>query len=130
VRKLILVGLAMLAVATGPMQAGAHSTRQASPSITLVSVKELPGRIVRVEVRITAWKMIPSKVGKKPNSATGGHWHIFVNGKYNNLSANATTGRTVKLRRGRYAIRAELAYNDHSELTPPARSRTLTIKVT
>ena len=99
-KKLALVGLVVALVAAfASMQAGARTTKPAARSITLVSVKELPGRIVQATVRITGWKMIPSKVGKKPNSATGGHWHLFVNGKYNNFSANAKTGKSLMVPR-------------------------------
>ena len=128
-KKATLVGLVALAAAIVSMQAGATTTRSAARSITLVSVHELSGSVVQVNVRITGWRMIPSRVGKKPNIATGGHWHIFVNGKYNNFSANARTGKTTKLRRGTYRIQAELANNDHSELSPPVKSKVMSIKV-
>jgi hypothetical protein len=129
VKKLTLVGLVAVAAAIASMQAGATTNGAAARSITLLSVHELSGSVVQVNVRITGWRMIPSRVGKKPNSATGGHWHIFVNGKYNNFSANAHTGKTTKLRHGTYKIQAELANNDHSELSPPVKSKTMSIKV-
>jgi cobalamin biosynthesis protein CbiD len=129
VKRLILIGLVALAAAVAAVQAGATSSWSSSRSITLVSVHELSGSVVQVNVRITGWKMLPTRVGKKPNSATGGHWHIFVNGKYNNFSANAHTGKTLKLKHGTYKIHAELANNDHSELSPPVKSKAMTIKV-
>jgi hypothetical protein len=61
--------------------------------------------------------MYPKLVGKKPNKPDGGHWHIFVDGKYNNYTANATTGRSLKLKPGWHKVQAELANNDHSELS-------------
>lgn len=128
-KRLILIGLVALAAAVAAVQAGATSSWSSSRSITLVSVHELSGSVVQVNVRITGWKMLPTRVGKKPNSATGGHWHIFVNGKYNNFSANAHTGKTLKLKHGTYRISAELANNDHSELFPPVKSKSMTVKV-
>jgi len=132
VKRLTLIGLVSVVAtvaAVASLQAGAATRHSTARSITLLSVHELSGSVVQANVRITGWKMIPSKVGKKPNSATGGHWHIFVNGKYNNFSANAHTGRTLKLNHGTYKIQAELANNDHSELSPPVRSKVMTIKV-
>jgi hypothetical protein len=129
VKRLILIGLVALAAAVAAVQAGATSSWSSSRSITLVSVHELSGSVVQVNVRITSWQMLPTRVGKKPNSASGGHWHIFVNGKYNNFSANAHTGKTLKLKHGTYRISAELANNDHSELSPPVKSKSMTIKV-
>ena len=128
-KRLTLILLVTIVAAVASLQAGAATSRSTARSITLLSVHELSGSIVQVNVRITGWKMIPSKVGKKPNSTTGGHWHIFVNGKYNNFSANAHTGRTLKLKHGTYKIQAELANNDHSELSPPVKSKVMTIKV-
>ena len=61
-------------------------------SITLLSAKDDHG-VIRVIVRITGWKLAPTLVGKKPTPGTG-HWHIYVNGKYNNFSARPKTGRT------------------------------------
>jgi hypothetical protein len=124
VKRFTCIALVALAAAIASLQAGA-----ATRSITILSVREVKGGIVRVDVRITGWRMIPARVGKKPNSATGGHWHILVNGKYNNFSANARTGTTTKLRHGTYRIQAELANNDHSELNPPVRSKVKTIRV-
>jgi Domain of unknown function (DUF4399) len=129
VKKVILVALVALVAAVASMQAGATTSKASARSITLLSVKEVPGSMVQVNVRVVGWKMIPSRVGKKPNSATGGHWHIFVNGKYNNFSANARTGKTLKLKHGTYKIQVELANNDHSELSPPVKSKTMSIKV-
>ena len=128
-KRLILIGLVAVLAAFAAIQAGATTSRSTARSITLLSVHELRGSVVQVNVRITGWKMLPTKVGKKPNSATGGHWHIFVNGKYNNFSANARTGKSLKLEHGTYKIQAELANNDHSELNPPVKSKVMSIKV-
>jgi Domain of unknown function (DUF4399) len=129
VQRSTLIVLVALVAAAAAVQAGATTSRATARSITLLSVHELSGSKVQVNVRVTGWKMLPTKVGKKPNSATGGHWHIFVNGKYNNFSANAHTGKTLKLEHGTYKIQVELANNDHSELSPPVKSKSMTIKV-
>lgn len=128
-KRSTLIVLVALVAAVAAVQAGATTSRATARSITLLSVHELSGSKVQVNVRITGWTMLPAKVGKKPNNATGGHWHIFVNGKYNNFSANARTGKTLKLEHGTYKIQAELANNDHSELSPPVKSKAMTIKV-
>lgn len=129
-KKYAAIGVIALVAALVATQAFATTRNStAKRSITLISVKEVSGSMVQATVRVTGFKMIPSKVGKKPNSPTGGHWHIFVNGKYNNFSANAKTGKTLKLKPGTYKIQTELANNDHSELSPPVKSKTMSIKV-
>lgn len=130
-KKVIVIGLVALLAALVSTQAFATTKSSVvKRSITLVSVKEGAGHTVIATVRITGWKMLPALVGKKPNSKTGGHWHIFVNGKYNNATANAKSGKSLKLKAGTYKISAELANNDHSELSPPVKSKTLSIKIT
>ncbi|HEY6963246.1 MAG TPA: hypothetical protein VI408_15275 [Gaiellaceae bacterium] len=99
-----------------------------APSIKLESARAV-GHTIVVHVQIEHWKMLPSRVGKKPNSPTGGHWHVFVDGKYNNFSANATTGKALKVTAGWHIVQAELANNDHSELKPPVKSRTMRVHV-
>lgn len=124
-RKLAaLVAIVMLAAIGAAAAARAHGT----PSITLLSAKAT-GHTIIVTVRIRDWKMLPSRVGKKPNSTEGGHWHIFVDGKYNNFSANATTGKALKVPAGWHTVTAELANNDHSELSPPRKSKSLRVHV-
>jgi hypothetical protein len=128
-KRSTLMLLVALVAAVAAVQAGATTSRASARSITLLSVHELSGSRVQVNGRITGWKMLPTTVGKTPNSATGGHWHIFVNGKYNNFSAGAHTGRTLKLEHGTYKIQVELANNDHSELSQPVKSKVMTIKI-
>lgn len=96
------------------------------PAVTVTGTT-VKGGIVTVAVRITGWKLLPARVGKKPNTPGGGHWHVFVDGKYNNAVA-ATRGATTKLAPGAHTIRAELANNDHSRLSPPVRS--VAVKIT
>jgi hypothetical protein len=130
-KRLTVIGLVALLAALVSTQAFATTKSSVvKRSITLKSVKEAAGHTVVASVSITGWKMLPSRVGKKPNSKIGGHWHLFVNGKYNNATASPTTGKSLKLKPGTYKISAELANNDHSELSPPVKSKTLTIKVT
>lgn len=103
----------------------------AATARSIAIVKATPGSngVVTITVRITGWTMLPGRVGRKPNSATGGHWHIYVDGKYNGVSANARTGKTRPLKQGSHVIRVELANNDHSSLGPRVRSRGVTVKV-
>ena len=128
-KRITVVALAALLAVIVSTQAGARTNRSAARSITLVSVKEVPGHLVQATVRITGWRMIPSKVSKKPNSATGGHWHIFVNGKYNNYSANATKGTTLKLKKGDYKITAALANDDHSPVKGTHPTKAISVMV-
>ena len=118
-----LVAVVLLAT-IGAAAARAHGT----PGITLLSAKA-SGHTIVVTVRVHDWKMFPSRVGKKPNSTEGGHWHVFVDGKYNNFSANAHTGKALKVKAGWHTVRVELANNDHSELSPPRKSKSMRVHV-
>ena len=118
---LVSVALALL------VSAGlAAAATQRSIAITSASAD---GDVVTVKVRITGWKMYPRLVGKSARRADGGHWHVFVDGKYNGFSSHPTTGRTTKLAEGSHTIRVELANNDHSSLKPPVRSRNVTVTI-
>jgi hypothetical protein len=125
VKKVLVLVAAAVAAAILVAQTGAASGR----SITLVSARATSSGIVVVHVRITGWKMYPALVGKQTNKPDGGHWHIFVDGKYNNFSANATVGKTLKLKAGWHTLQAELANDDHSELKPPVKSKTMRVHV-
>ena len=116
--------LAVLAAAAAlAVQAGAAG----KPAVTVTSATVKDG-IATVTVRITGWKLLPALVGKKPNTPGGGHWHIFVDGKYS-AAAAATRGVTAKLVPGAHTIWAELANNDHSRLSPPVRSAAVKVTV-
>jgi alpha-tubulin suppressor-like RCC1 family protein len=97
-----------------------------TPSISLLRTRASGNKAV-VEVKVTGWKMYPSLVGQLPNKPDGGHWRIFVDGKYNNLSTSPTTGRTTKLKPGKHTIWAKLANNDDSDVAGSRRSRTVTV---
>jgi hypothetical protein len=125
--RLFLAPLVVVAVLSVGVSAGLSST--SGRSISIVKTSTAANGIVTVTVKINGWKMYPARVGKKPNKPGGGHWHIFVDGKYNNASASAATGKTVVLKSGSHKIFAELANNDHSLLKPPVVSRTVTVKV-
>lgn len=97
--------------------------------IQITSFKVNPDKTVTVNVKIRGWKLYPKAVGSKTNAKDGGHWHIYVNGKYNTYSASATTGKTTPLKHGDYKLRVELANNDHSPLSEPTKSKTISVMV-
>lgn len=120
------VMLLAVLVAAAVLVAQAAASPKPKVAVTGTTVK---GGVVTVTVRLTNWKLLPALVGKKPNSAGGGHWHIFVDGKYNSAVA-ARRGVTTKLAAGAHRIVVELANNDHSRLRPPVRSAAVTVTVT
>ena len=125
----VALGLAAAAVAVGQSQS-APDTREAKRSIGIVKTAEDHG-VVSLTVKITGWKMYPGLVGKKAK-AGGGHWRIFVNGRYNNLSTSATRGSTNSRRAlapGSYTIDARLVENNGRELRPAVRSKRVTVTV-
>lgn len=85
---------------------------------------------VTLRVRIVGWKMYPALVGKSLNLTDGGHWAIFVSGRFNAASASSTKGKTRPLKRGRYTLYGLLVNNDGSYLDPLVRSNTVRVRIT
>jgi hypothetical protein len=116
-----LAGAAMAAPAS-------RTTAMRDISITNFKVNKGAGTVT-VFVRIHDWKMYPKLVGRKTLKADGGHWHIFVNGKYNTYSASATKGVTLKLKKGDYKITVALANNDHSPVKGTHPSKAISVMI-
>jgi hypothetical protein len=110
--------------------AGAHSLALVgpTPAISLLSARA-SGAVAVVKVRITGWEMYPAFVGKRPNRPDGGHWRIYVDGRYDGLSANPTSGRTHRLTPGSHRIAVALANDDGSRVAGAHPSRTLTVTI-
>jgi hypothetical protein len=131
-RKAVVLALVALVAALGLVAVGnaAPSTRtDMMHEISITNFKVNKSGTVTVFVKIRGWKMYPALVGKKTNKADGGHWHIFVNGKYNNYSANATKGVTTKLKKGDYKITVALANDDHSPVKGAHPSKAVSVMV-
>ena len=116
------------AVAAGAAQARPQAS-QGMYGIQLVNYKVNSNGTVTVNIKIRGFKMLPKQVGAKKNAAGAGHWHIYVNSKYNNYSANATSGKTTALKKGDYKVYVTLNNNDHSPLSEPTRSKTIPVMV-
>jgi hypothetical protein len=131
-RKIVVL---TLAAAIGALLATSVALAQRPPS--QVQVERSPAvRILRVhpnpntgcislELRIRGWRMYPGQIGDPVNQPGGGHYHIYVNGKYYTFSANAATARACGLAGGAtYRLQVILAYNNHQEIA--ARSQVVT----
>jgi hypothetical protein len=130
VRRILALVLAGSALIFGGAATQASQGSQAARSIKILSAKAEKG-VVTVRVSIAGWKMYPTLVGKAPKP-DGGHWHIYVNGRYNNFSTSATRGQTnpkKKLGPGEYRIGAVLANNNHTEPKPKVRSAPVIVTV-
>jgi hypothetical protein len=80
---------------------------------------------VSLRLRLLGWRMYPGWVGSSTNFVDGGHYHVYVNGKYHNVGTNPNRARACGLQTGRsYSFRVVLANNDHRELR--ARSQIVT----
>jgi hypothetical protein len=99
-----------------------------TPAIALLGAKA-SGRLVSLRAKISNWKMYPALSGKKPNKPDGGHWRIYVDGRYNNSSTQPTTGKTTKLKPGTHRTWVILANNDDTAVAGTQRSKTLTVVV-
>jgi len=130
VRKVFALMLT-LAVATAVVataaQARSHDA-QGMYGIQITNYKVNPDHTVTINVKIRGFKLAPALIGTKKNIAGKGHWHIYVNGKYNNASG-ATSGKTKPLKKGDYKVYVTLNNNDHSPLSEPTRSKTIPVMV-
>ncbi len=119
-----------LAVATAVVATAAQArsdTAQGMYGIQITNFKVNANHTVTINVKIRGLKLAPALIGKK-NVAGKGHWHVYVNGKYNNASG-ATSGKTKPLKKGDYKVYVTLNNNDHSPLSEPTRSKTIRVMV-
>lgn len=106
-----------LPAAAGRPQAASHT---GAPSIQILSPanQSAVGSTVTLHVKVANFTLRPDLVGKAPTPGQG-HYHIMVDGVYNNYSAT-TTGVARGLKPGRHQILVVLANNDHSLYKIPA----------
>lgn len=72
---------------------------------------------ITLGLRLYGWQMYPGQVGSPTTQPDGGHYHVYVNGKYHNFGSNPNRARACGLAGGQsYSLRVILANNDHSEL--------------
>ena len=122
----VAIMLCSLALGGTAAQARTDSARgMRSIQITRFTVN--PNHTVTIWVKIRGLKLAPALVGKK-SVAGNGRWHIFVNGKYNNLAATMS-GKTTPVKKGDNKVYVTLSNNDHSPLSPPVRSQTISVMV-
>ncbi len=129
-RRFVMLALvlALGAVASvGVAQARSGSAHGMMYSIQIANYKVNTNHTVSITTKIHGLMLAPTLIGKK-NVPGKGHWHIYVNGKYNNASGTLT-GKTTVLKKGDYKVYVTLNNNDHSPLSEPARSKTITVMV-
>jgi hypothetical protein len=97
-----------------------------TPAVTILRVHPNPNTdCISLELWIRGWKMYPDQIGDPVNQPRGGHYHVYVNGKYHNVGANARSARACGLAAGRsYRLQVILAYDNHQEIA--ARSQVVT----
>jgi len=129
VRRIITLAIVLVlgAVVVGGAAQARSGAARGMYAIQITNFKVNPNKTVTISVKIRGLELAPALVGKK-NAAGKGHWHIYVNGKYNNFAA-ATSGRTKALKKGDYKVYVTLNDNDHSPLSEPTRSKTITVMV-
>jgi len=119
--------LALGVVVVGGAAQARTGSSQGMYAIQITNFKVNANRTVTVHVKVRGLKLAPALIGKK-NVAGKGHWHIYVNGKYNNASG-ATSGKTKVLKKGDYKVYVTLNNNDHSPLSEPTRSKAISVMV-
>lgn len=81
---------------------------------------------ISLRLRLLGWVMYPGEAGDAVNRPDGGHYHVYVNGKYHSFDSDASRARACGLATGQtYTLRVVLANNNHSELR--ARSQVVTV---
>jgi hypothetical protein len=122
---LALVGLVGVATAVASVAQGAHDHDSIGgrAAVEITKVTDNPATsCVALRLDIKGWKMYPGQIGDSVNQADGGHFHVYVNGQYWTVGANAHRGRACGLERGKtYQMQVVLAYDDHTEIA--ARSQ-------
>jgi hypothetical protein len=121
----VVLGISIVAAA----QAGVRAHGSMMRGIVITNFRVNADKTVTVYVKLHDWKLYPKLVGSKVNKKDGGHWHIFVNGKYNAYSASPKSGRTTKLKKGDYKLYVALANDDHSPVKGADRSKTISVMV-
>ena len=119
--------LALGAVAVGGAAQARTGAAEGMVGIQITNFKVNPNHTVTIDVKVRGLKLAPALVGKK-NVAGKGHWHIYVNGKYNNFAAGMA-GKTKPLKKGDYKVYVTLNNNDHSPLSEPTRSKAISVMV-
>lgn len=130
IAALVLAALAIGAAAGRPQPEATSAELAPARSIRILEAEDDHG-VIRLKVRIIGWRMYPRLLGKAPRR-DGGHWRIYVNGRYNNLSTSPTRGSTNPRRAlapGTYRITTVLAHNNYRELRPRVRSNVALVTV-
>ena len=103
-----------------------RSTGNAGRSFARISITEPPdgasvpaGRAIPVEVRVAN-----APVAESPNSRSGGHLHLFVDGRLEQMPYG--TDLEVKLQPGRHELTIEYVNVDHVSFQPRVQ-RTVTV---
>ena len=120
----LTLALGVAAVATAAQ--ARPQVRQGMYGISIANYKVTKSHTVTIAVKIRGLKM--GAMSRK-NVAGKGHWNIYVNGKLNNYSGNASTGTTKALKKGDYKVYVALVNNDGTPLSEPTRSKTITVMV-
>jgi hypothetical protein len=129
VRKIaaLTLTLALAAVGVTATAQARSATAQGMYGIQITGYKVNANHTATITVKVRGLTLAPALIGKK-NVAGKGHWHIYVDGKYDNASGT-TTGKTKPLKPGDYKVYVTLNNNDHSPLSEPTRSKTITLMV-
>lgn len=125
---------AVLALALTPVAAAEHidgadhsGVLAGGASVVVRETHPKPRKqCVGLGLRILGWKMYPKEIGKKKIRPNGGHYRVYVDGKFRTTGKNPRYVTVCKLASGdTHRLRVVLAYNDGTELA--ARSQVVTV---
>ena len=134
IRRLVVLGLIAVFAAVAVQTVSAGSDRRQAATIK-INTADKSGTSPRIKLQVNVFVLgfvvdaNPKSVGTPPSPGSG-HWHIYVDGKYSNLSTDPFKGFTAaNLKKGRtYKIQAQLVNNDHTPLKPPIVSNAVIVK--
>ena len=134
IRRLLVLGLIAVAAFVAVQSVGASSDRQQAATIKINTIDKI-GKSPKIQLQLNVFVLgfvvdvNPKSVGTPPSPGSG-HWHIYVDGKYSNLSIDPFKGFTAaNLKSGRtYKIQAQLVNNNHTALKPPIVSNIILVK--
>ena len=134
IRRLLVLGL-VAAFAAGAVQTVSAGPERRQAATIKINTVDKSGTSPKIKLQVNVFVLgfvvdvNPKSVGTPPSPGSG-HWHIYVDGKYSNLSIDPFKGFTAaNLKKGHtYKIQAQLVNNDHTPLKPPVISNSIIVK--
>jgi hypothetical protein len=133
---ILLIGAVAIACASAPaagaehIEGGDHAgVVSGSAFVKIREVHPKPRKqCVGLGLTILGWRMYPKEIGEEKLRPNGGHYRVYVDGRFRTNGKNPRYVNVCRLSRGdTHRLRVVLAYNDGTELA--ARSQVVTVEL-